>query len=115
MNLPGVGRVARRARGPWGTQVADPARAAAEGKGTMLTLVLWFLGMAFMPLALHLVGALIAGVGRLMGFGAASHPFDEFERRRDLCSLNSDHFSSSASIAGRISPSGAGPLSASRH
>ncbi|SIO31310.1 hypothetical protein SAMN05444166_3707 [Singulisphaera sp. GP187] len=83
----------------------------------MLTLVLWSLGMALMPLALGLVWAFLAGVGRLMGFGT-SHPFDEFtefERRRDLCSLNSDLLSRSVSIAGRISPSGGKPLSASRH
>ncbi|AGA31504.1 hypothetical protein Sinac_7470 [Singulisphaera acidiphila DSM 18658] len=83
----------------------------------MLTLVLWSLGLAFLPLALGLAWRLIAGVGHLLGFGS-SHPFDEFaefERRRDLCSLNSDLLSRSVSIANRISPSGGKPLSASRH
>ncbi|WP_406698688.1 hypothetical protein V5E97_07350 [Singulisphaera sp. Ch08] len=80
----------------------------------MLTLIMWSLGLALMPLALGLVQALLAGARRLVSF-SPSLTFDEFEERRDLCGLNSALSSHQAAIVGRISPTSGQSVSASRH
>lgn len=83
----------------------------------MLTLVIWSLGLAFVPLALSLAWTLITGVGHWVGFGGPDlgDAVAGCERDRNLRSLNSDIISCSAALASRISPARGNSLSPSRH